>query len=812
MLRIKSKILVIAIAMFFCKGLTAQTPIQEFRFNNSYANQAGGINFSSNAGTSFVADRKGSTNGALNINNTGSIATIPGLPYGSAARSISVWVKLNTFNSNAYNMLYGYGQGATGTANGASIASNTTIHLGYNSNHFTPDFNIVGVWNHYVFSYDGTTSKIYKNGQLIGSQTIVWNTIPNANLFKLGTGVAGELWFSGALDDIKIYDRAITLNEVRELFYDEGLVQEFNFDNSYTSQTGTATFGSNAGTSFVADRKGNANSAININNTGAIATITGLAYSNAARSVSVWVKLNTFNSNGYDMIYGYGQGSMSNSNGGVISQSLTYHLGYNNNHVIADANTLNTWNHYVFVYDGTVSKVYKNGSLIGSQAMAWNTLNNSDLFKLGTGVAGELWFNGAIDDLKIFKKSLRADEVSEIYGEPLATVHEWNFDNTYANKANTYSFTSNTGTSFTTNRFGETNKALAINNTGTFISGGVTGLPTGNSARTISFWFRNNTPQFQDLFVYGDAGANNCYGVMMDQFGSFLNYRQNFGSTYTPIVNTTVSSTTSIGSWYHVVLVYTGDSARIYRNGEINGEAASAIPLTTPTGALTVNIGRVLTASSTPFNGAIDDLRIYNRALTANEVARLHIQQTVLPVQISSFTAKLNNQTTHLNWQTSQEINTSHFEVEYSNNGNNFTKVTELAASGNSTTTKSYTATHEINKAAAIHYYRLKMIDKDGKFTYSNIVALKANSKGVDVTVYPTIVKNTATLSITTEQNQTGEIVVSNMFGQVVHRNKVALSAGTNTQQINVSNYAKGGYVINVIVANESKVVKLIKE
>ena len=191
---------------------------------------------------------------------------------------------------------------------------------------------------------------------------------------------------------------------------------------------------------------------------------------------------------------------------------------------------------------------------------------------------------------------------------------------------------------------------------------------------------------------------------------------------------------------------------------------------------------------------------------------QLYTSESTLPVTLTNFNGKLQNGFVNLNWQTSQEINTSHFEVEYSNNGNNFTKVTELAASGNATTTKSYTATHEINKTASIHYYRLKMIDKDGKFTYSNIVALKANSKGVDVTVYPTIVKNTATLSITTEQNQTGEIVVSNMFGQIVHRKTIVLNAGTNTQQINVSNYAKGSYVVKVILANESKVVKLIRE
>ncbi|MBP9213961.1 MAG: LamG domain-containing protein, partial [Chitinophagaceae bacterium] len=633
--------------------------LQEFKFNGTYTNQAGGISFASNAGTSFVTDRKGNPNSALNINNTGSIATITGLPYGSTARSISVWVKLNSFNVNNYNMLYAYGQQSAGNANGASISSTLTYHLGYNNNHDASDANTLNTWNHYVFSYDGTNSRIYKNGVLIGTNARIWNTINSSNQFKLGTGVGGELWFNGALDDLKIYNRAINLAEVNELYSGGGLVQEFKFDNSYTSQSGTATFGSNAGTSFVTDRKGNTNSAININNTGAIATITGLAYGGDARSVSLWVKVNSFNGNGYDMFYAYGQGSLSNSNGGGSSQTAAFHFGYNNNHSVSDNNTINTWNHYVFVYDGAASKIYKNGYLIGTQNIAWNTLNNNDLFKIGTGIGSELWFNGAIDDLKIYNKDLSADEVSALYGQPLVAAHEWKFDGAYTNRNGLSPFLSNSGTSFTTNRFGQSNKALAINNTGTYVNGGVSGLPSGNSPRTVSFWLsRYQTGTFQEIFVYGASGVNNCFGLNIADNETMMNYNYNFGSVYTPIASSVIP--TGI-TWAHIAVVYTGDSAKIYRNGLLRVSAAVTTPLTTSSGSVSLLLGRVLTAASTPFNGAIDDFKIYAKALSQSEISTLYQSESVLPLNLASFTAKLNNQTTQVNWQTSQEINTSHF-------------------------------------------------------------------------------------------------------------------------------------------------------
>lgn len=164
------------------------------------------------------------------------------------------------------------------------------------------------------------------------------------------------------------------------------------------------------------------NSAINIANTGTRATIPNLPYGNNPRTISLWVKLNVMRAD-YNMLFSYGQQSNSSSNGGSINASGVMYLGYNNNfQAPSTANSTNTWYHIVYTYDGTNAKIYKNGSFLGTTTKSWNTLNNSDAFDLGVGVGGELWFDGSIDDLKIYNYALSDSQVATLYNQETLAV------------------------------------------------------------------------------------------------------------------------------------------------------------------------------------------------------------------------------------------------------------------------------------------------------------------------------------------------------------------------------------------------------
>jgi len=208
-----------------------QLKIAEYNFDNTYNNIYGTNPFSENAGTTFIADRNGNANSALNINNTGSIATIFDLPYGNSPRSISIWAKTNVLN-NQINYVFHYGNESFG--NGLAFRPTTILYFANGSaNLETPDTNPINTWVHYVCTYDGTTAKIYKNGMLFSSGAKAFNTVNNSNLFKIGLteGVLTN-YFNGAVDDLKVYNYVLSDADITSLYNNNTLSsQDFSQNN-----------------------------------------------------------------------------------------------------------------------------------------------------------------------------------------------------------------------------------------------------------------------------------------------------------------------------------------------------------------------------------------------------------------------------------------------------------------------------------------------------------------------------------------------------------------------------------------------------
>jgi len=108
------------------------------------------------------------------------------------------------------------------------------------------------------------------------------------------------------------------------------------------------------------------------------------------------------------------------------------------------------------------------------------------------------------------------------------------------------------------------------------------------------------------------------------------------------------------------------------------------------------------------------------------------IPATSLPVTLLNFSGRLENNMIPLGWSTSSEQNTAYFEVQKSVDGTGFYPLGKVTAAGNSSTERRYSY---IDKAvSAENYYRLRMVDIDGKFTYSNVVVIK--SPGVQQQVW----------------------------------------------------------------------------
>jgi hypothetical protein len=96
-----------------------------------------------------------------------------------------------------------------------------------------------------------------------------------------------------------------------------------------------------------------------------------------------------------------------------------------------------------------------------------------------------------------------------------------------------------------------------------------------------------------------------------------------------------------------------------------------------------------------------------------------------LPLQLIDFTGVNNQGRNRLQWKTAQETNTSHFNLERSNDGNNFTPIARVNASGNSNTERLYTYDDK-QPLDGDNFYRLKMVDLDGQFTISKTILVRA--------------------------------------------------------------------------------------
>jgi hypothetical protein len=118
-------------------------------------------------------------------------------------------------------------------------------------------------------------------------------------------------------------------------------------------------------------------------------------------------------------------------------------------------------------------------------------------------------------------------------------------------------------------------------------------------------------------------------------------------------------------------------------------------------------------------------------------------QSILLPIYLHTFSAeKLGERSVKLDWKTSSEINSSHFEIQRSTDGLEWTYLGDVAAAGNSTTTRTYDFIDDKlplgRTKNQIFYYRLRMVDQDGAFKYSDIrgVNFNINDRG-DISIYP---------------------------------------------------------------------------
>jgi hypothetical protein len=377
---------------------------------------------------------------------------------------------------------------------------------------------------------------------------------------------------------------------------------------------------------------------------------------------------------------------------------------------------------------------------------------------------------------------------------------------------------SNVGATATTNYAGAANAAMNFNNPVSTVAQYATHPVNANlnfaagQNFTIVFSVYANSPFvhnggfYDNNLNYGGPGVWfwNSPGYPAIHF----NYRN--GS-----VGTT-SGAFPVGVWKHVCAVRNAGTISIYINGVLNNSASEGTM--TPVYTYPARFGTMFFNGMTPpqyngLHGKLDEFRIYNRALTLAEIQGM--AGGALPVKLTSFTASEKNNTVSLKWQTQYEQNSSHYNIQRSTDGLNFTDVARVAAAGNSNLPLNYSYNDLLPASVQLQktvFYRLQSVDVDGKFAYSQVLALQLDAKEMQLLVYPNPAKEI--LQIQTGNCPAGEaaLVISDAAGRQLYRRVVVLQPGNNSLPVNVSMLTKGAYIIRLIKGEEVHTRQFIKD
>jgi hypothetical protein len=178
----------------------------------------------------------------------------------------------------------------------------------------------------------------------------------------------------------------------------------------------------------------------------------------------------------------------------------------------------------------------------------------------------------------------------------------------------------------------------------------------------------------------------------------------------------------------------------------------------------------------------------------------------VLPLRWVSFTGKIDKElNAELLWTTANEINTSHFDVEESANGFEFRKVGTVKSQGAGN--NNYRFVH-IKPAAGNHYYRIKQVDTDGRFTYSTIILLYIDNK-YDIFAYPVPATDKLTIKF---GKAVKDPVIEILSADMKLLKRESLTGLVFDKEISLKEFASGAYIARIVVDGKAQVLRFVKQ
>ncbi len=277
---------------------------------------------------------------------------------------------------------------------------------------------------------------------------------------------------------------------------------------------------------------------------------------------------------------------------GPIFKTLNSNISINNG----------VWTQVVATYDKSNMKVFVDGVYAGNLSYSGSILTTALPLNIGRYTSGSpTTFNGSIDEVAIWNRSLTEDEIQEIYNRGFIGDRS-----KYGNNG------SIVGTSFTTGKY---QQGFTFDGVDDFVNVSDDNSLDVTNEITIEMWLYQLTES--------TAGGNGVTKNNEYKFGPYFdsNYLFRMETTGGSWGNQAIfsNSSTILNEWAHIAVTYNSSSntSRIYINGNLDVENTTTINGTIETSTNSLWIGR----GEVPFfNGTIDEVRIWNRSLSADEV------------------------------------------------------------------------------------------------------------------------------------------------------------------------------------------------
>jgi hypothetical protein len=474
-----------------------------------------------------------------------------------------------------------------------------------------------------IFNPTNNILSIYKDGILEATQSIsITSMYDGLANFKIGSvdAFAGSPWyFSGDIDDVRIYNGALTQSEIDALYamgsQPAQLVAHYTMDDTDGITATDSSVNNYNGSGTYTPTTGVIDGAMSFNGTSDNISVTDNTSLDGMSSLTLsqWV---------YSDSPGPNMGLVGKSNGYLMGiwadTDLIFHTwttdnGYDYLGTPKEVFTTGEWNHVVAVWDGNNKTIYVNGVVVATKSGVTGTIvdDSSDL-KIGIDTSYAYNFLGSLDDVRIYNGALTQSEIDALYAShPTQLVAHYTMNDTDGTTIIDSSGRGNTGTGNYVSTTGVIDGAIDLSNSNYITLSSP--IVFGDNG-TINLWVENYA---EGMILMGGTGAGSGVDRYLYWYTDGNIY---IGSNTFPEQVNWSSSGINFSGWHMISITKTGTTVDLL----IDGVSQGTKTLSTLSDIAEIGRGINTIPDYNYSNTKIDDLRIYNGVLSQSEIDALY--------------------------------------------------------------------------------------------------------------------------------------------------------------------------------------------